>query len=121
MFSVDCETKAWILTVRPVILAETSRNRQNRYFGAVILARPLVFQRGEKSLALEMNKIDRSQLYGYKDLEVVDDQGNRCELATLAEDARTLVGSGSTALGWLDVAKCCVISRTRSSTASMQK
>ena len=106
MFSVDCETKAWILTVRPVILAETSGNRQNLYFGAVILARPLVFQLGEKSMALEMNKIDRSRLYGYKDLEAVDDQGSRCDLATLAEDGRTLVGRGSTALGWLDADGC---------------
>lgn len=67
------------------------------------MARPLVFQLGEKSIALEMNKIDRSRLYGYKELEVVDDKGGRCELATLAEDGRTLVGRGSTALGWLDV------------------
>ncbi len=66
------------------------------------MARPLVFQLGDQSLALEMNKIDRSRLYGYKELEVVDDHGNHCELATLAEDGRTLVGRGSTALGWLD-------------------
>jgi hypothetical protein len=67
------------------------------------LARPLTFQLGEKSIALAMNKIDRSRLYGYKELEAVDDNGDRCELATLAEDGRTLVGRGSTALGWLDV------------------
>ena len=67
------------------------------------MARPLVFQLGEKSIALEMNKIDRSRLYGYKELDAVDDKGDRCEMATLAEDGRTLVGRGSTALGWLDV------------------
>ncbi len=67
------------------------------------MARPLVFQLGEQSIAFEMNKIDRSRLYGYKELEAVDDKGDRCELATLAEDGRTLVGRGSTALGWLDV------------------
>ena len=66
------------------------------------MARPLVFQFGDQSLALEMNKIDRSRLYGYKELEVVDDKGKSCELATLAEDGRTLVARGSTALGWLD-------------------
>ena len=66
------------------------------------MARPLVFQLGDQTLALEMNKIDRSRLYGYKELEVVDDKGNACELATLAEDGRTLVARGSTALGWLD-------------------
>ena len=57
-------------------------------------------------MALEMNKIDRSRLYGYKELEVVDDLGSRCDLATLAEDGRTLVGRGSTALGWLDADGC---------------
>ncbi len=67
------------------------------------MARPLVFQLGDRSLALQTNKIDRSRLYGYKELEAVDDKGQRCELATLAEDGRTLVGKGSTALGWLDV------------------
>jgi hypothetical protein len=87
----------------PVILAGTSKNRQNLHVGADNLARPLVFQLGDKSISLEMNKIDRSRLYGYKELEVVDDKGGRCELATLAEDGRTLVGRGSTALGWLDV------------------
>ncbi len=66
------------------------------------MARPLVFQLGDKSISLATNKIDRSKLYGYKELEVVDDKGSRCELATLAEDGRTLVGRGSTALGWLD-------------------
>ncbi len=66
------------------------------------MARPLVFQLGETLLSMEMNKVDRSRLYGSKELEVVDDSGNRCELATLAEDGRTLVGRGSTALGWLD-------------------
>jgi len=73
------------------------------HFGDTILARPLLFQLGDNSIALDMNKIDRSRLYGSKELEVVDDKGGRCELATLAEDGRTLVGRGSTALGWLDV------------------
>lgn len=103
MFSANCCTKAWILTVYAVILAGTSGKLQNCILGAPILARPLVFQLGDKTLALEMNKIDRSRLYGYKELEVVDDKGSRCELATLAEDGRTLVGRGSTALGWVDV------------------
>jgi hypothetical protein len=74
--------------------------------GSDPLARPLVFQLGDKSFSLIPNKIDRSRLYGYKDLEAVDDKGNRCELATLAEDGRTLVGKGSTALGWLDADGC---------------
>lgn len=72
----------------------------------VPVARPLVFQLGDKLLSLIPNKIDRSRLYGTKEQEAVDDHGHRCELATLAEDGRTLVGKGSTALGWLDVDGC---------------
>jgi hypothetical protein len=67
------------------------------------MARPLVFQLGDRNISLETNKIDRARLYGYKELEAVDDRARRCELATLAEDGRTLVGKGATALGWLDV------------------
>lgn len=66
------------------------------------MARPLVFQFGESAISFQMNKIDRSRLYGFKELEVLDDKNRQCELATLADDGRTLVGKGATALGWLD-------------------
>jgi hypothetical protein len=66
------------------------------------MARPLIFQFGEQEIAGSLNKIDRSKLYGYKEVEALDDQGQRCDLATLADDGQTLVGKGSTALGWLD-------------------
>ncbi len=48
-----------------------------------------------------MNKVDRSKLYGYKEMEVLDDEGQFCELATLADDGRTLVGKGGTGIGYL--------------------
>ncbi len=67
------------------------------------MARPLVFQLGDQLLSLTIHKVDRARLYGFKELEVVDDLGRVCELATLAEDGRTLVGRGSTGLGWVDV------------------
>ena len=66
------------------------------------MAKPLVFQWGEDDLSFQLTKIDRSKLYGYKEVEVLDEDGNRCELATLADDGRTVVGRGGTGLGYVD-------------------
>jgi hypothetical protein len=63
------------------------------------MAKPLVFQLGDKDLSFTLNKVDRSKLYGYKEVEVLDDHGRRCELATIANDGRTVVGVGGTGLG----------------------
>lgn len=66
------------------------------------MAKPLVFQWGDTDLSFTLAKIDRSKLYGYKEVEVLDEDGNRCELATLADDGRTVVGRGGTGLGYVD-------------------
>ena len=66
------------------------------------MAKPLIFQLGEQEIALNLNKVDRSKLYGFKELEVVDENDQPCELATLADDGRTLIGKGGTGLCWLD-------------------
>ena len=42
-------------------------------------------------------------LYGFKEMEVLDDQDRTCELATLSDDGKTLVGKGGTGIGYLDV------------------
>ncbi len=66
------------------------------------MAKPLIFQLGEQDIALNLNKVDRSKLYGFKELDVVDENDEPCELATLADDGRTLIGRGGTGLCWLD-------------------
>ena len=65
------------------------------------MPKPIVFAFEGHDLSFEMNKVDRSKLYGYKELEVVDDNGQPCEMATLADDGRTLVGRGGTGIGYL--------------------
>ncbi len=65
------------------------------------MAKPLVFQFGDEEISFQMSKIDRSKLYGYKDVEVLGDDGGKCELATLAGDGRTVVGRGGTGIGYL--------------------
>ena len=70
------------------------------------MAKPLVFQWGDTDLSFSLAKIDRSKLYGYKEVEVLDEDGSRCELATLADDGRTVVGRGGTGLGYVDADGC---------------
>ena len=70
------------------------------------MAKPLVFKFGGGEAAFQLSKIDRSKLYGYKELEVLDQRGRRCELATLAGDGHTVVGRGGAALATLDADGC---------------
>jgi hypothetical protein len=68
------------------------------------MAKPLVFQWRDRQISFQMVKVDRAKLYGFKDCEVQDEQGQRCELATLAQDGQTVIGRGGTAFGTLTVA-----------------
>lgn len=67
------------------------------------MAKPLVFQWRDRQFSFAMNKVDRAKLYGFKESEVLDEQGLRCDLATLAQDGQTVVGRGGTAFGVLTV------------------
>ena len=67
------------------------------------MPKSLIFQFSDSQVALSMQKVDRSKLYGYKEIEVLDEHDNKCELATLAEDGRTVVGKGGTAMAYLTV------------------
>lgn len=64
------------------------------------MAKPLVFQFGGKEVSFQMNKVDRSKLYGFKELEVLDEKKRPCELATLSGDGQTVVGRGGTGLAY---------------------
>ena len=66
------------------------------------MAKPLVFQWGDTDLSFQLSKVDRSKLYGYKEVEVIGEGGAVCKLATLADDGRTVVGSGGTGLGYIN-------------------
>lgn len=65
------------------------------------MPRKLVFDFDGDSIAFEFQKVDRSRLYGFKEFEVIDESGNKCELATLADDGKTLIGKGGTGVGYL--------------------
>ncbi len=66
------------------------------------MARELQFRFNDSSFGCELNKIDRTKLYGSVDIETRDSEGNRCSLATLANDGKTLIPTGGTASGYLN-------------------
>ena len=59
------------------------------------MAKPLVLQFNGQEQPFNLKKIDRSILYGFVDTEILDEQKRLCRLVTLADDGRTLIGSGS--------------------------
>lgn len=65
------------------------------------MAKPLVLQFRGATITFRMRKIDRNVLYGSREIEVLDEEDGRCELATLADDGRTIVGRGGTAFAYL--------------------
>lgn len=65
------------------------------------MAKPLIFSLNGQTVDFQMTKVDRAKLYGYKELLVLDENGETCEMATLAEDGHTVVGKGGTGMGYL--------------------
>ena len=65
------------------------------------MPKPIRFLHDGKELSFQMQKVDRSKLYGFKEQLVTDEHDQVCELATLADDGKTLVGKGGTGIGQL--------------------
>ncbi len=66
------------------------------------MAKPIVFEFEGAEVSFEMNKVDRTKLYGFKTQEVLDESGQPCLLTTLADDGKTLIGKGGTGIGYVD-------------------
>ena len=62
------------------------------------MPKQLKFSWEKQTVAFDMEKVDRTKLYGTKSLEVVDENGQRCNIVTLAADGRSLIGKGGTCL-----------------------
>jgi hypothetical protein len=62
------------------------------------MGKPLVLSLAGTEFPLALNKVERSDLYGYVEIETLDDSGRKCSLATLADDGKTLLGSGGAAI-----------------------
>jgi len=66
------------------------------------MPRSLTFTFDEKPLVCKLIKIDRKQLYGSVSVETRDSDDALCKVATLAEDGKTLIPKGGTALGYVN-------------------
>ena len=63
-----------------------------------IMPKPLVLQFGGSEIPFILSKVERSDLYGFVEIEALDDQGRKCSMATLADDGKSVIGSGGTAM-----------------------
>ena len=77
------------------------------------MAKPLVFKFADVEIACDLCRVERSDLYGFIETEALDEKGRKCTLATLADDGRSVIASGGTALvtlspdgNWLDKKQC---------------
>jgi hypothetical protein len=66
------------------------------------MARSLTFILNKNRFDCTIHKVDRSKLYGSRSIETLDMDGNKCELATLLDDGKTLVPYGGTASGYIN-------------------
>jgi len=73
------------------------------------MAQPLIVKLGDLNFPLGLSKVERSDLYGYIEIETLDTHGRKCTAATLTDDGKTLIGSGGITLAslspdgeWLD-------------------
>jgi len=66
------------------------------------MARSLEFSFNGETFSQEIEKLDRSRLYGSVAVETVNADGDVCKLSTLANDGRTLIPTGGTAFGYMN-------------------
>lgn len=62
----------------------------------------ITFEYQGTACAAEMRKVDREALYGRVDTLVLDEAGQPCRAATLADDGQTLIPAGGIAQVWLN-------------------
>ena len=77
------------------------------------MAKPLVVKFGDAEIPCSLSRVERSDLYGFVETEALDEKGRKCTLATLADDGKSVISSGGTALvtlspdgNWLDKKAC---------------
>ena len=68
------------------------------------MAKPIIVSFGGVQSNFDHEKLDRAKLYGRRQRQVLDPEGQRCEKAELTRDGTLLVRSGMTAQGYFDEA-----------------
>ena len=62
------------------------------------MAKPLILTFGGAEIPFALSKVERSDLYGFVEIETLDEKGRRCSMATLADDGRSIIPPGGTAI-----------------------
>lgn len=75
------------------------------------MARKLEFLIEGTTVGLELAKIERSKLYGSSSIEAYDETGQRCELVSLANDGKTLIGEGGYSIQIVTMASREIVNR----------
>ncbi len=65
------------------------------------MAKPIAFNFGGESISFGMTRVTREKLYGVKRIEVLDENQQPCETATLGDDGHTLLARGGKAIGYV--------------------
>jgi len=65
------------------------------------MAKPIAFNFGGQPVAFGMTRVTREKLYGAKRVEILDENQQPCEAATLGDDGHTLLARGGKAIGYV--------------------
>lgn len=71
-------------------LAQTKSAKNKK----ITMARALNLSFKDTQFSFNINKIDRAKLYGYTSVDVKDDNGSSCSLATISEDGKHILSKG---------------------------
>lgn len=66
------------------------------------MPRSLAFSFKDSIFDAQIIKVDRTHLYGSVSVETATMEGERCNVATLAVDGKTLIPTGGTAMGYIN-------------------
>jgi hypothetical protein len=66
------------------------------------MAKSIVLKLGEEISSFSFSKLDRAKLYGYKERQIVDADGQRCSAAYLTSDGAALIPGGGLAMLYVD-------------------
>jgi hypothetical protein len=65
------------------------------------MAKPLTLTYHGETVNFDLDKVDRTKLYGRVETQTLDDAGRPCELGTLIGDGHSIVGKGGSAIAVL--------------------
>ena len=66
------------------------------------MAKSIVVKLGDETSSFSFSRLDRAKLYGYKERQIIDADGQRCSSAYLTSDGAALIPGGGLAMLYVD-------------------